>query len=80
MSTTVDSIKLPLTFRQVLDLVKQLPFEKKKKIVEAIQKENIEASYNISEKDKALVLNRIKTDKTEDLLDWKTVKRKMSTK
>jgi hypothetical protein len=80
MATTADSIKLPLTFRQVLDLVKQLPFEKKKKIVEAIQKENFEESYNILEKDKALVLNRIKTDKAEDLLDWKNVKKKLSAK
>jgi hypothetical protein len=80
MATTADSVKLPLTFRQVLDLVKQLPSEKKKKIVDTIQKENRNGNYDISEKDKALVLNRIKTDKDEELLDWKSVKKKLGAK
>ncbi len=36
--------------------------------------------YNISEEDKALVLNRIVTDKDEDLLDWSVAKKQLKIK
>ena len=39
-----------------------------------------EDTYTISEKDKALVLNRIKTDKEEDLLDWSKAKKQLKRK
>ncbi len=39
-----------------------------------------EEDYTISEKDKALVLNRIKTDKEEDLLDWSKAKKQLKRK
>lgn len=39
-----------------------------------------EVAYTISEKDKALVLNRIKTDKEEDLLDWSKAKKQLKRK
>jgi len=42
-----------------------------------LKKEN---PYDISEEDKALVLNRIKTDKDEDLLDWNVAKKQLKRK
>lgn len=42
-----------------------------------LKKEN---PYDISEEDKTLVLNRIKTDKDEDLLDWNVAKKQLKRK
>jgi hypothetical protein len=42
-----------------------------------LKKEN---PYDISDEDKALVLNRIKTDKDEDLLDWSVAKKQLKRK
>jgi|GEM_PF-4067994 len=42
-----------------------------------LKKEN---PYDISNEDKALVLNRIKTDKDEDLLDWSVAKKQLKRK
>jgi hypothetical protein len=42
-----------------------------------LRKEN---PYDISEADKALVLDRIKTDKDEDLLDWDVAKKQLKRK
>ncbi len=39
-----------------------------------------ETPYDISDEDKALVLNRIKTDKDEDLLDWSVAKKQLKRK
>jgi hypothetical protein len=39
-----------------------------------------ETPYDISDEDKAMVLDRIKTDKDEDLLDWNTAKKKLKRK
>ena len=42
-----------------------------------LKKEN---PYDISDEAKALVLNRIKTDKDEDLLDWSVAKKQLKRK
>ena len=42
-----------------------------------LKKEN---PYDISDEDKTLVLNRIKTDKDEDLLDWSVAKKQLKRK
>ncbi len=42
-----------------------------------LKKEN---PYDISDEDKAMVLDRIKTDKDEDLLDWTTAKKQLKRK
>ena len=42
-----------------------------------LKKEN---PYDISDEDKALVLNRIKTDKDDDLLDWNAAKKQLKRK
>lgn len=42
-----------------------------------LKKEN---PYDISDESKALVLNRIKTDKDEDLLDWSVAKKQLKRK
>ncbi len=42
-----------------------------------LKKEN---PYDVSEEHKALVLDRIKTDKDEDLLDWNTAKKQLKRK
>lgn len=39
-----------------------------------------ETPYDISDDDKAMVLDRIKTDKDEDLLDWNTAKKQLKRK
>jgi hypothetical protein len=52
-------------------------FLKAMKIKFELKKED---TYTISEKDKALVLNRIKTDKEEDLLDWSKAKKQLKRK
>ncbi len=52
-------------------------FLKAMKIKFELKKED---DYAISEKDKAMVLNRIKTDKDEDLLDWSKAKRQLKRK
>lgn len=42
-----------------------------------LKKEN---PYDISDEDKTLVLNRIKTDKDEELLDWSVAKKQLKRK
>jgi hypothetical protein len=42
-----------------------------------LKKEN---HYDISQEDKEMVLERIKTDKDEDLLDWNTAKKQLKRK
>lgn len=42
-----------------------------------LRKEN---PYDISDEDKAMVLDRIKTDKDEDLLDWNMAKKQLKRK
>lgn len=42
-----------------------------------LRKENL---YDISDEDKAVVLDRIKTDKDEDLLDWASAKKQLKRK
>ena len=42
-----------------------------------LKKEN---PYDISDEDKTLVLNRIKTDKDEELLDWSFAKKQLKRK
>ena len=52
-------------------------FLKAMKIKFELKKED---DYAISEKDKNMVLNRIKTDKEEDLLDWSKAKKQLKRK
>jgi hypothetical protein len=42
-----------------------------------LKKENL---YDISDENKAMVLERIKNDKDEDLLDWNTAKKQLKRK
>ena len=42
-----------------------------------LRKEN---PYDISDEDKAMVLDRIKTDKDKDLLDWAVAKKQLKRK
>ena len=71
MSST--QLNLPLSFTQLFQLVKQLPVEQKKKLIKVLQTEGIVLD-DIPEQHKALVRNRIKKSKADDLLDWDAVK------
>ena len=73
MSSTANPFKLPLSFKQVFELVKQLPMEQKKKLIKVLQKES-PVNDDIPEQHKALVRDRIKHSKATALLDWDNVK------
>ena len=72
MSVTANPFNLPLSFNQVFELVKQLPAEQKKKLIKALQNDNLN-NEDIPKEHKALVRERIKNSKASELLDWEKV-------
>ncbi len=80
MALASNSFQLPLSFTQVLELIKQLPFEQKKKLAKVLQKETITDPYIIPQEHQDMVLNRINTDKEEDMMDWADARKKLARK
>jgi len=46
MDSSTISINLPLTFNQLVDIVKQLPYKEKLKLCEVLRKETMQNSVN----------------------------------
>lgn len=70
-------LNIPLSFNQIIDLIKQLPKTQQKKIVSLIQQQE---DFEVPEWHKKIVLDRIKNSKPEDYIDWKDFKKELKRK
>jgi len=73
-------LNIPLSFKQVVDIVKQLsPFEKQQ-LSEILRTEQDVEDVEISEKHKQIVRERIKKyeNSPESYLSWNDIERKMA--
>ena len=70
-------INIPLSFNQIIDLIKQLPKTQQKKIVSLIQEQG---EGEVPEWHKKIVLDRIKNSKPEDYIEWKDFKKELKRK
>lgn len=70
-------INVPLSFNQIIDLIKQLPKTQQKKIVSLIQEQD---DFKVPEWHKKIVLDRIKNSKPEDYINWKDFKKELKRK
>jgi len=68
------SARLPLSFNQIIDLIKQLPKSQQIKIVSLIQEQE---DCEVPEWHKKIVLDRVKNSKQEDYVDWKDFKKEL---
>jgi hypothetical protein len=71
------SARLPLSFNQIIDLIKQLPKSQQIKIVSLIQEQE---DCEVPEWHKKIVLDRVKNSKQEDYVDWKDFKKELKHK
>ncbi len=71
------SARLPLSFNQIIDLIKQLPKSQQIKIVSLIQEQE---DFEVPEWHKKIVLDRVKNSKQEDYVDWKHFKKELKHK
>jgi hypothetical protein len=75
MAATANSYRLPLSFSQIFELVKQLPLPQRKKLIKVLQQESTSVITNdIPQEHKAMVRDRIKKSKPSELLDWESAK------
>jgi len=75
MKTLAGNINLPVSFNQIIDLVKQLPYKEKVKLVEVIRKEtnpaiNNDKVYTHFASEKALAKDWLSTEEDEA---WKNL-------
>lgn len=70
------NIYLPLNFKQLSELVKQLPSKEKQQLLSLLQQER-EDNIHIPEEHKKLVRQRIKhySQHPKELIDWNTAKK-----
>jgi hypothetical protein len=76
MSTTAH-INIPLSFNQIIDLIKQLPKTQQKKIISLIQEQD---DFMVPEWHKEIVRERIKTATPESFKPWSEVKKQLKHK
>jgi hypothetical protein len=71
------NIYLPLNFKQLFELVKQLPDKEKRQLIGLLKQEQ-EETMPIPEEHKKLVRQRVKhyTKHPEELVDWDTAKKR----
>ena len=62
--------QLPLSFNQIIELVKQLPINQKKKLIKTLLPETIDNTqdFEVPEWQQKIVLDRIKNSKPEDYI------------
>ena len=79
---TANAYHLPLSFNQIIELVKQLPVNQKKKLIKTLLPETIDngEDFEVPEWHKKLVLDRIKNAKPEDYITWKDFKKELKRK
>jgi hypothetical protein len=65
------NINIPLSFNQIIDLIKQLPKKEQDKIVSILQEQD---DFEVPEWHKEIVRERIKNSKENELLDWDNIK------
>ncbi len=76
MSTSAN-INIPLSFNQIIDLIKQLPKTQQEKLVSLIQEQD---DFVVPEWHKKIVLDRIKKEKLNEGITWKEARKKLKFK
>ncbi len=76
MSATAH-LNIPLSFNQIIDLIKQLPKTQQKKLVSLIQEQD---EFVVPEWHKKIVVDRIKKEKLTDGILWKDARKKLKFK
>ena len=76
MSTTAH-LNIPLSFNQIIDLIKQLPKTQQAKLVSLIQEQD---DFIVPEWHKKIVLDRIKKEKLSEGIPWKEASKKLKFK
>ncbi len=76
MSTSAH-LKIPLSFNQILDLIKQLPKIQQEKLVSLIQEQE---DFVVPEWQKKIVLERIKKESLNEGIPWKEARKKLKFK
>ena len=76
MSTTAH-LNIPLSFNQIIDLIKQLPKTQQAKIVSLIQEQD---DFIVPEWHKKIVLDRIKKENLSEGIPWKEARKKLKFK
>ncbi len=73
-------LNVPLSFKQVVDIVKQLSPSEKKQLSEVLEAEQNDDDIIIPEEHKQIVRERIKKyeDSPDSYLSWNEIERKMS--
>jgi hypothetical protein len=83
MSTiSSNAYHLPLTFNQIIELVKQLPLNQKKKLIKTLLPETIDNKddFEVPEWQQKIVLDRIKNSKPEDYITVEESTKKLKQK
>lgn len=70
-------LNIPLSFNQIIDLIKQLPKKQQEKIVELIQEQD---DFEVPEWHKKIVLERLRTATPESFKPWSKVKKQLKSK
>lgn len=70
-------LNIPLSFNQIIDLIKQLPKTQQAKIVSLIQEQD---DLEVPEWHKKIVLERIKKEKLSEGIPWKEARKKLKFK
>ncbi|MES2138540.1 MAG: hypothetical protein V4511_02450 [Bacteroidota bacterium] len=70
-------LNIPLSFNQIIDLIKQLPKTQQEKLVLLIQKQE---DFDVPEWHKKIVLDRIKKEKLNEGIPWKEARKKLKFK
>jgi hypothetical protein len=71
------NLNIPLSFNQIIDLIKQLPKKQQEKIVSLIQEQD---NFEVPEWHKKIVLDRIKKEKLNEGVLWKDARKKLKFK
>ncbi len=70
-------INVPLSFNQIIDLIKQLPKTQRKKLVSLIQEQD---DFDVPEWHKKIVLDRVKKEKLNEGIPWKEARKQLKFK
>jgi hypothetical protein len=76
MSTSA-RLNIPLSFNQIIDLIKQLPKTQQEKLVSLIQEQD---DFDVPEWHKEIVRERMKTASPESFKPWSKVKKQLKHK
>jgi uncharacterized membrane protein YgcG len=80
MDTQHIQLNVPLSFKQVVDIIKQLSPSEKQRLSEVLQAEQNDDDIFIPEEHKQIVRERIKKyeNSPESYLSWNDIERKMA--